>query len=261
VAADVEAGAGATSVAAGADVSVARGDEGGAAVSKAGEPVTAEEAALVDVVADAGEGAPAAEAATHLDISAHDADESGEAVASASVASAAGDASEAHASAATDISPDDAIAETAATPDAATPDDAAKELIAGDSSHDEELVAYEHDPHAATITHVDIESDPGDVTVEVAALQVEQQLQADERAQQEKDVAIETGEFEMSELGLANDEPVVETELELDDVSGTQSDDDESEAADSEATDDEEELNAGPQSSTELVAAPRDRDD
>ena len=103
--------------------------------------------------------------------------------------------------------------------------------------------------HAATITHVDIESDASDATVEVEALQ--------------KDASIDTGEFEMAELGLATGEPEIETEFEVedvsgevDDVSGAQSDEDESEAAD-----DEEELNAGPQSSTELVAAPRDRDD
>ena len=117
-----------------------------------------------------------------------------------------------------------------------------------------ELVAYEHDPHAATITHVDIESDSGDVTVEVEALTfVEEQLEAEERGT--RDTAIETGEFEMSELGIAKSEPVIEAEFEVDDVSAAQADEDD-------AADDDEELSADPQSSTELVAAPpRDRDD
>jgi segregation and condensation protein B len=110
------------------------------------------------------------------------------------------------------------LAEVAMTETAATHDDAQSEPI-GDSDErlvasasDEAVVVYEHDP-AATITHVDIESDSGDATVEVEALQIVEQ-----------------------------------------DVGGTQAEDDE-------PADDEEELSAGPQSSTELVAAPRDRDD
>jgi segregation and condensation protein B len=91
------------------------------------------------------------------------------------------------------------------------------------SSDDVELVAYEHDPHAATITHVDIESDSTDVTVEVEA--------------------------------LTDPSPtVLEADFEPEDLGSTQAEEDE-------AADDEEELSAGPQSSTELVAAPRDRDD
>ena len=51
---------------------------------------------------------------------------------------------------------------------------------------------------------------------------------------------------------------VIEAEFEAEDLDSSASDDD---SADDDATDDEEELSAGPQSSTELVAAPRDRDD
>ncbi len=96
------------------------------------------------------------------------------------------------------------------------------------------------------------------MTVEVEALTfVEQQLEAEERAQ---DTAIETGEFEMSELGLnaqpgAGDRSRVRSRRPQ---QQRQADDDD--AAD--GADDDEELSAGPQSSTELVAAPpRDRDD
>jgi segregation and condensation protein B len=193
-----------------------------------GEPVSAEDAELVEVVADAGEGAPDIEAATHLDVSSVS-EVSAVSGMSADVASAH-DSVEAGAT-------DDAVAEPAI---------AARER--------EELVAYEHDPHAATITHVDIESDSGDVTVEVEALTfVEQQLEAEERA---RDTSIETGEFEMSELGMTSKPAVViEAEFEVDELAGTQSDE-------YEAADDEEERSAGSQSSTELVAAPpRDRDD
>jgi segregation and condensation protein B len=210
-----------------------------AAGIEAGEPVAAEEAALVDVVADAGEGAPAAEAAAHLDATGHLTAEHGE-PASADSDAVAQDA-------APSVATDD-VAEGAGGETAAIPEDAVAEPTDAPSP-EPALVAYEHDPHAATITHVDIESDAGDATVEVQALQ--------------NDASIDTGEFEMAELGLAKGEPEIETEFEVEDVSGevddvssAQSDEDESEAAD-----DEEELNAGPQSSTELVAAPRDRDD
>ena len=141
--------------------------------------------------------------------------------------------------------------EVATADAAATSDDAVAEPVAAASS-EEPLVAFEHDPHAATITHVDIESDAGDVTVEVEALRfVEQQLEAQEQA---VDAAIETGEFEMSELGIAQPTPVIEAEFEVEDIGVTHAEEDE-------AADDEEELSASPQSSTELVAAPRDRDD
>jgi segregation and condensation protein B len=225
VAADTIAEAGNDAVAADDDARSANRDAGtadgdaGTADSNAavhiGEPVSAEEMELVEVVADAGEGAPAAEAATHLDVSA---------------------------------SAEDA-ANTAATPGAVA------EPVTGRGGN-EAFVAYEHDPHAATITHVDIESDPGDVTVEVEALTfVEQQLEAEER-ERAQDTAIETGEFEMSELGMASKPaPIIEAEFDAEDIGGTQSDEDD-------VADDDEELSAAPQSSTELVAAPpRDRDD
>jgi hypothetical protein len=187
------------------------------------------------------------------------------------------------ASAATEGLPEVAAANTAATTadavaelalngdDASAPEAAAPAATDGlTDSHDTEIepdldaseafVAYEHDPHAATITHVDIESDPNDVTVEVEALSfVEEQLEAEARAKDQslKDQSIETGEFEMAELGLATKPAtVIEAEFEVDDISSAQSDDDEADAAD-----DEEELSASPQSSPELVAAPRDRDD
>ena len=193
-----------TAVAAATDATDSDASSEGVADDLVSETVSAEDAALVAVIADAGEGAPAAEAATH--------ENTGERQ-----------------------DTDDATADTVAARDA------------------EPLVAYEHDPHAVTITHVDIESDPGDVTVEVEALTfVEEQLEAQERAS--RDAAIETGEFEMSELGLAKPAPVIEAEFEVEDISAAQTDEDD-------AADDEEELSAGPQSSTELVAAPRDRDD
>jgi segregation and condensation protein B len=180
-----------------------------------------------------------------------------------------GEASEVEASASDNLEVNEAASAAteglteAATPDtAATHDDAVAELVASSDNAEseplvalptEELVAYEHDPHSVTITHVDIESDASDVTVEVEALTfVEQQLESEERA---RDTSIETGEFEMSELGMTTrPATVIEAEFEVEDLSGAQTDEDE-------AADDEEELSAGPQSSTELVAAPRDRDD
>lgn len=167
---------------------------------------------------------------------------------------------EAAASAATEGLTEVASASLAATDhDAVSAPTSASSREESDEARAEELVAYEHDPHAATITHVDIESDPGDVTVEVEALTfVEQQLEAEERA---KDTSIETGEFEMSELGLnTKPEPVIEAEFEVEDLN-TRSTQAEADTDEDESADDDEELRAGPQSSTELVAAPRDRDD
>ncbi|MEJ0039816.1 MAG: SMC-Scp complex subunit ScpB [Gammaproteobacteria bacterium] len=97
------------------------------------------------------------------------------------------------------------LTEVATADAAATRDDAPSEPLV-ELVSDEPFVAYEHELHSVTITHVDVESDPGEVTVQVEA------------------------------------------------VSGASSDDDD-------AADDDDELSAGPQSSTELVAAPRDRDD
>ena len=146
----------------------------------------------------------------------------------------------------------ESLSEVATAHTAATPDDAVAEQPSVPASP-EEFVAYEHDPHSVTITHVDIESDPSDVTVEVEALSfVEEQLENEARA---RDASIETGEFERSELGMtAKETTVIEAEFEVEDISSVQADEDD-------AADDEEELSAGPQSSTELVAAPRDRDD
>jgi segregation and condensation protein B len=118
---------------------------------------------------------------------------------------------------------------------------------------------------AATQSGADMES--GDVTVEVETLvmvearieaSVETSFETDE-AVLSTDTSIETGQFEMAELGMSPPSvSVIEAEFEADDLDNAVADDD---SADDEASDDEEELSAGAQSSTELVAAPRDRDD
>jgi segregation and condensation protein B len=113
------------------------------------------------------------------------------------------------------------------------------------------------EPLPATL---DNEADCGDVTVEVETLgmveaRIEASIEADEVAPRE-DSAIETGEFELAELGMGTPPApsVLEAEFDADDL--------ENGASEEEASDDEEELSAGPQSSTELVASPpRDRDD
>jgi len=85
-------------------------------------------------------------------------------------------------------------------------------------------------------------------------------MESDEPPPSAADAAIETGVFEPAELGMSAPPSisVIEAEFEAEDLDSASSDDD---TADDEAADDEEELSAGPQSSTELVAAPRDRDD
>jgi hypothetical protein len=107
----------------------------------------------------------------------------------------------------------------------------------------------------------------GDVTVEVETLvMVEARIEASietsfetDEAVLSTDTSIETGQFEMAELGMSPPSvSVIEAEFEADDLDNAVADDD---SADDEASDDEEELSAGAQSSTELVAAPRDRDD
>jgi segregation and condensation protein B len=111
------------------------------------------------------------------------------------------------------------------------------------------------------------ESDSGEVTVEVETLglveaRIEATLESDE-PMIASDTAIETGQFELAELGVAGKlgaagneahATVIEAEFDIEDLDVT-SDDDSSDA------DDEEELSAAPHSSTGLVASPRDRDD
>lgn len=207
----------------------------------------------------AGEGGSASDTPSDSSAAAASADHQTEAVAAAATADADGSNS-------ADSNDREASDAAAAVPAAASSDDAVAQPATASGGAEQNLVAYEHDPHAATITHVDIESDPGDVTVEVEAPTfAEQQLEAEERA---GDASIEAGELEMSELGMSEPPaPLIEAEFEVEELSSAQrADDDEvadadaDEAADADA-DDEEELSAGPQSSTELVAAPRDRDD
>jgi segregation and condensation protein B len=117
---------------------------------------------------------------------------------------------------------------------------------------------------AAPVARPDADADSGDVTVEVETLvMVEARIEASIETSFETDetvpaadTSIETGQFEMAELGMSvpPSVSVIEAEFDVDDLTSSGSDD---ETAD----DDEEELSAGPQSSTELVAAPRDRDD
>jgi segregation and condensation protein B len=113
---------------------------------------------------------------------------------------------------------------------------------------------------ATPATASDDEADSGDVTVEVETLglveaRIEAFIEPDEVAPRE-DAAIETGQFELAELGMSPPPPASVLEAEFD------SDDLENAAPDEESSDDEEELSAGPQSSTELVASPpRDNND
>jgi segregation and condensation protein B len=116
---------------------------------------------------------------------------------------------------------------------------------------------------AAPATSADEEAESGDVTVEVETLglveaRIEASIEGDEVAEvaPREDAAIETGEFELAELGMSTPPAasVIEAEFDADDL--------ENGASEEDASDDEEELSAGPQSSTELVASPpRDRDD
>jgi segregation and condensation protein B len=125
----------------------------------------------------------------------------------------------------------------------------------------DEALAFEHELATSALTHVEVESDSGDATVEVEALRlVEERIEASIASDEPAiagtaDASIDTGEFEMSELGMTGiPAPVIEAEFEAGDLDNALAEDDAAE-------DDEEELSAGPQSSTELVAAPRDRDD
>ena len=158
----------------------------------------------------------------------------------------------------------EAVASAASDPvnEASNDDDAAiRDTAQSEPAAPEEALAFEHEPATATLTHVEVESDSGDVTVEVEVLRlVEERIEAsmesdDAEAGDEKpDASIETGEFEMSELGMTTrPTPVIEAEFDADDLDNSSAEDD--------AADDDEELSAGPQASTELVASPRDRDD
>jgi len=130
----------------------------------------------------------------------------------------------------------------------------------------------EHDIAADTLTHIEIESDPGDVTVEVEALslvesRIEASIESDDEpapaatadaaaqaAPTKHDQSIETGEFELSELGMTRGPgSLIEAEFDAEDL--------EASAADDDSSDDEEELSASPNAKSGLVAAPRDRDD
>jgi hypothetical protein len=147
-------------------------------------------------------------------------------------------------------------------------DDAAiAATVESEPASDDEALAFEHEPVTSALVHVEVESDSGDATVEVEALRLVEQhievsIESDEPADDDApaiaaqaDTSIETGEFEMAELGITSKPaPIIEAEFDADDLDSAIADDD---AAD----DDEEELSAGPHSSTELVAAPRDRDD
>lgn len=111
----------------------------------------------------------------------------------------------------------------------------------------------------AAVSHVETEADSGDVTVEIETLglveaRIEAILEADEPAAP-ADTSIETGQFEMAELGVSAGPnlSVIEAEFEADDLDDAEPDEGDA--------DDEEELSAGPQSSSELVAAPRGHDD
>ena len=176
---------------------------------------------------------------------------------------------------------DDAVANgepapAIATGDAVTADSTAEtfsELPALDPLPEEPVSALEVDPHftvehdisADTLTHIEIESDPGDVTVEVEALslieaRIEASIESDEPAAagaepaKPHDASIETGEFELSELGMTRAPgSVIEAEFDAGDLDSSASDED--------AADDDEELSASPNAKSGLVAAPRDQDD
>ncbi len=143
-------------------------------------------------------------------------------------------------------------------------DRANEELVTETSSGSSEFAA------AAPAAQADPEAhaDSGDVTVEVETLvmvearieaSIETSFETDEEPRH-VDTSIETGEFEMAELGMSvkPSVSVIEAEFEADDLDSPVADDDD---LSDDVADDEEELSAGPQSSTELVAAPRDRDD
>jgi segregation and condensation protein B len=154
---------------------------------------------------------------------------------------------------------DEAAAESQ-LPDAdRVPDELAQEAVSSGSSEFAD---------APAATQADADRDSGEVTVEVETLvmvearieaSIETSFETDETALS-TDTSIETGEFEMAELGMSVplSVSVIEAEFDADDLDSAVADDD---TADDEASDDEEELSAGAQSSTELVAAPRDRDD
>jgi len=110
------------------------------------------------------------------------------------------------------------------------------------------------------VSHAEIESDSGDVTVEVETLRlVEARIEASiesDIAAPVADAAIETGEFEMAELGVnvaAERARLIEAEFDVSDLEPAGLDDD--------TADDEEDSSDGPHASSELVAASRDRDD
>jgi segregation and condensation protein B len=120
----------------------------------------------------------------------------------------------------------------------------------------------EHDIAADTLlTHIEIESDPGDVTVEVEALTLmeptfETSIESDEPpAASSHDASIETGQFELSELGISRaPASVIEAEFDAGDLDTNASDDD--------AADEEDEVTAKRNAKSGLVAARRrDRDD
>ena len=174
------------------------------------------------------------------------------------------------------IDPENAEAIASAAPEGASEagndnDAATGDNVESNAATPDESLAFEHEPATSALAHVEVESDSGDVTVEVEALRliegrIDASIESDDPApedapllESQADTSIETGEFEMAELGITKPAPVIEAEFDADDLDSAIADDD---AADDDATDDdEEELSAGPQSSTELVAAPRDRDD
>ncbi len=181
-----------------------------------------------------------------------------------------------------------------------------------------EEVEGEPDAVSAAVGHMEVESDSGDVTVEVEALslveaRIEATLEGDDEqvaaddlddsaaadrrppipmptptaptppsqprpdadasddvdanldavaaSSEQPDTTLETGEFEMSELGVGTDDPqtsaeVIEAEFEADDLTSVTADSDDAEEAD-----DEEELSASSSTATKFVAGPRDNDD
>ena len=110
------------------------------------------------------------------------------------------------------------------------------------------------------VSHAEIESDCGDVTVEVETLElvearIEASIESDVVAPV-ADAAIETGEFEMAELGVnaaAERARLIEAEFDVTDLEAAALEDD--------AADDEDDSSDDPHASSGLVAASRDRDD
>ena len=185
-------------------------------------------------------------------------------------------------SAASEASTDVIAGDTAATsPDLA---EAIASLSEADLTITSEALEVEPDTASQAVGHMEIESDSGDVTVEVEALtlveaRIEASIESDEEpeplASSEAaasadepvpvDRLLETGEFEMSELGVVTvkpdaDEPataeVIEAEFDAEDLTATAADGDDTDEAD-----DEEELSASSKATTKFVAGPRDNDD